>query len=523
MTKLLTTAQMRAAEQAAMEQGDVTGLALMERAGQGVVAACLAHWPELATSGGQPPRTATSAGQPPRPRDISTLTMKRRAVILCGPGNNGGDGFVVARLLHEAGWQVDVFALAGAGSPDARVNEDHWRALGPVHALGVQALRDHPVADLYVDAVLGIGLSRPLAGVLGDVVACLAQMDVQRLVAVDVPSGLDADCGVALGPVVRAGLTVTFDSAKPGHFLAQGPAYCGHLVVVDIGISAFRPDDAIDLIDVLPPRTLGRLGKGQGHKYSHGHALVLAGESGQGGAARLAARAALRIGAGAVTLAVPPEALVENAAQLNAVMLRQVPDAAALQAILTDKRFAALCLGPGMGTGPREAALLQVALSSGTPLVLDADAITLLARAPDLCALLHDRCILTPHDGEFARLFPELAEQGGSRVDLARKAAQRAGCTVLLKGADTVIADAAGRCFIHGAAYARSAPWLATAGSGDVLAGIITGLLARGFAPVEAATTGTYLHSSCALAFGPGLIAEDLPDILPQVLRDLGI
>lgn len=522
MTKLLTAAQMRAAEQAAMAQGGMTGLDLMERAGRGVVAACFAHWPEIALSGDQPPHTPSSGGQPPHPRDISARTMNRRAVILCGPGNNGGDGFVVARLLHEAGWQVDVLALEIAGSPDAQVNADRWRGLGPVQALTAAALRDHPWADLYVDALFGTGLSRSLGGAIGDVLDCLVQMQVQRLVAVDIPSGLAADTGDVLGPVPPAGLTVTFDSPKPGHFLAKGPAHCGHLVVVDIGIAAFRPDDVVTLVDVLPPDVVRRTGKAQGHKYSHGHALVLAGGSGQGGAARLAARAALRIGAGAVTLGVPPVALVENAAQLNAVMLRKVPDGAALRALLEDRRFSALCLGPGMGTGAREAELLGVALC-GTPLVLDADAVSLLAQAPDLFARLHDKCVLTPHDGEFARLFPDLARTGGSRVDMVRAAAARAGCVVLLKGPDTVIADATGQCFVHGAVYARSAPWLATAGSGDVLAGIITGLLARGFAPLEAAATGAYLHTSCALVFGPGLIAEDLPEMLPQVLRGLAV
>ncbi|MBQ2263513.1 MAG: NAD(P)H-hydrate dehydratase [Loktanella sp.] len=514
MTKLLTAAQMRAAEQAAIAQGAVTGLDLMERAGQGVVAACLAHWPELAEP------VATAGGQPPDPRDISARKMARRAVIFCGPGNNGGDGYVVARLLHDMGWQVNVLAVAGTGAPDARVNQERWRALGQVQVLTAQALRDHPGADLYIDALFGIGLSRALSGDIGAIVACLAQMDLPRLVAVDVPSGLAADSGLALGPVPRAGLTVSFDSPKPGHFLAEGPAHCGHLAMVDIGIAAFRPEDAITLVDALPPEIIARLGKGPGHKYSHGHALVLAGGSGQGGAARLAARAALRIGAGAVTLGVPPEALAENAAQVNAVMLRPMSDAAALRAALQDRRISALCLGPGLG--PREAALLAAALD-GTPLVLDADALTILAKNPELFARLHDKCILTPHDGEFARVFPDLAAQAGSRVDQARAAAQRANCIVLLKGPDTVIAAPTGRCCIHGAVYARSAPWLATAGSGDVLAGIITGLLARGFAPIDAATTGTFLHAACARAFGPGLIAEDLPDILPQVLRELGV
>ncbi|WP_019953865.1 bifunctional ADP-dependent NAD(P)H-hydrate dehydratase/NAD(P)H-hydrate epimerase [Yoonia vestfoldensis] len=517
MTHLLTQAQMAAIEAAAMTGGVLTGLDLMARAGRGVVDAILTTWPDLTAAG----------GQPPDPRDISAPKMKGRAVVLCGPGNNGGDGYVVARLLHAAGWQVDLLALAGAGAPDARANEALWRALGPVQPLTAEALQGLAEADLHVDALFGTGLSRPLTGDVRDIVACLAAMDLSRLVAVDLPSGLSADSGLALGPVPRAALTVTFDSPKLGHYLAEGPDYCGRLVVADIGIAPFRAPlaaDAVTLVDVLRPRVIARLSKGQGHKYSHGHALVLAGGAGQGGAGRLAARAALRIGAGAVTLGCPADAVDENAAQLNAVMLRQVADAAGLAGLVADKRIAALCLGPGLGLGPRERDLLAAALAcDGLALVLDADALTLTAGDGDLFDALHESCVLTPHDGEFARVFPDLADGALSRVDAVRTAAVRAGCVVLRKGPDTVIADPSGRCFVHGAVYARSAPWLATAGSGDVLAGIITGLLARGFAPLAAATTGAFLHASCALAFGPGLIAEDLHEMLPQVLRDLGV
>jgi NAD(P)H-hydrate repair Nnr-like enzyme with NAD(P)H-hydrate dehydratase domain len=313
------------------------------------------------------------------------------------------------------------------------------------------------------------------------------------------------------------------------------------------------------------------------HKYAHGHALVLSGGPGMGGAARLAARGALRVGAGLVTLACPPEALAENAARLDAVMLRPVADGDALARVLEDKRINAFCLGPGMGAGPREAALLAVALGLPTPrltrhrdpagvpggpgsgpgqgtapvnqalprplagrgegwgarsMVLDADALTLLSQHPDLFAALNKRCVLTPHGGEFARLFPDIAAKlaepatkgpAFSKVDATRDAAARAGCVVLYKGPDTVIADPEGRCAIHAAAHDRAAPWLATAGSGDVLAGFVTGLLARGFAPFDAACTGAWLHVECARGFGPGLIAEDLPDQLPAVFRSLGL
>ena len=268
------------------------------------------------------------------------------------------------------------------------------------------------------------------------------------------------------------------------------------------------------------------------HKYSHGHALVLSGPAGRCGAARLAARGALRIGAGVVTLGCPPDAMAENAAQLNAIMLCCVADEAALEALLGDRRINALCLGPAMGTDGRAAVILAAALRERRTTVLDADALTILARQPQIAVLLHPGCVLTPHAGEFARLFPDLeARIAGAapddlrqaKVDAVQQAADRAGCVVLCKGADTVIAAPGGRCAVNQSQHDRAAPWLATAGSGDVLAGFITGLLARGFDPFEAACTGVWLHVGCALSFGPGLIAEDLPEELPRVFRALGV
>jgi hydroxyethylthiazole kinase-like uncharacterized protein yjeF len=282
------------------------------------------------------------------------------------------------------------------------------------------------------------------------------------------------------------------------------------------------------------PNPIG-LGKWRAHKYSHGHALILSGGVGQGGAARLAARGALRIGAGAVTLGCPPAALIENAAQLNAIMLRALKNADTLTEALADNRINALCLGPAMGLGDRASSLLAAALDDTDDprsMVLDADALTLLAQDQTLFAKLHKNCILTPHAGEFARLFPDIAEKlsapatkgpAYSKVDATREAAKRTGCVVLFKGPDTVIADPSGRCSINASVYERAAPWLATAGSGDVLAGFITGLLARGFNPMQATETGAYLHTECALSFGPGLIAEDLPEELPKVFRALGL
>ncbi|MCP5036969.1 MAG: NAD(P)H-hydrate dehydratase [Rhodobacteraceae bacterium] len=268
------------------------------------------------------------------------------------------------------------------------------------------------------------------------------------------------------------------------------------------------------------------------HKFTHGHALILAGPSGKGGAARLAARGALRIGAGLVTVGVPPEALVENSARVDAVMISPVHDGDALARVLEDTRINALCLGPGLGQ-ERARELVPVALEAGRACVLDADALTAYVDSPaELFDILHEKCVITPHAGEFARLFPDIAAKlaapaskgpAFSKVDATREAAARAGCAVLVKGADTVIAARDGRCSINSAAYERAAPWLATAGSGDVLAGFITGLLARGFDPMQAAETAAWLHVECALSFGPGLIAEDIPEELPKVFRSLGV
>jgi hydroxyethylthiazole kinase-like uncharacterized protein yjeF len=265
------------------------------------------------------------------------------------------------------------------------------------------------------------------------------------------------------------------------------------------------------------------------HKYSHGHALVLAGGVGRGGAARLAARGALRMGAGLVTVACPPAALQENAARLDAIMLRPLRDGAALGAMLDDPRLTALCLGPGLGLGAREAGLVEAALQARITVILDADALTLLAQSPDLRALLHPSCILTPHEGEFARLCPDLAAglrdatTSDARAAIVTQAAQDLGAVVLLKGPLTVIAAPDGAVATSAASGDRAAPWLATAGSGDVLAGFITGLAARGVAPMQAAIWGAYLHLEAALDFGPGLIAEDLPERLPKIFRRLGV
>ena len=514
MTELLTAAQMRAIEQAAIESGEVTGLELMERAGRGVVEAVFEEWPELAKA-------------------------PHRAVVLCGPGNNGGDGFVVARLLKEWGWEVEVFLYGDPATlpPDAKANYERWGELGAVSSLS-DAPRFAHEADLYVDALFGTGLRRALEGEVFDWAADrTADLDVAaKTVAVDVPSGLCSDSGRELAAsteTVLAGLTVSFHAFKLGHHLEWGPFKCGKTVVKDIGLEGSpRPQgEFVRLVErpasLTPKHTYG-------HKFSHGHALILSGGAGRSGAARLAARGALRIGAGLVTLGVPGSAQMEVACQITALMLRRVEDSEGLAEVLQDERINALCLGPGMGLERARELVPVAARAEHRPrVVLDADALTAFAEAPDkLFGMLHDKCVLTPHGGEFARLFPDIAEKlnapatkgpAYSKVEATREAAARAGCFVLYKGPDTVIAAPDGRCSINSAHYERAAPWLATAGAGDVLAGFITGALARGFAPMQAAESAAWLHVECARSFGPGVIAEDLPEELPKVFRGLGL
>ncbi|SMG45140.1 MULTISPECIES: bifunctional ADP-dependent NAD(P)H-hydrate dehydratase/NAD(P)H-hydrate epimerase [Paracoccus] len=500
--EILTTRQMRALEGTAINSASVTGAALMERAGAGVVTEVLTFWPEYAQQPG-------------------------RAVILCGPGNNGGDGYVIARQLASCGWQIRLAALAPPVTPDARAAAAGW--IGTVAALDDIGPEDFPPGTLCIDALFGTGLTRPLPD------ECAAPLRLAAacgcpIVAVDILSGLCADSGRVLGglDLPAVALTVSFQRARLGHLLAQGGELSGALRLVDIGLDSWMKGvDGPALLAGPQPA----LAKRAGHKYDHGHALILGGGSGQGGAARLTARAALRVGAGLVTLACPPDALAENAARLDAVMLRPVPDRAGLERLLEDRRFNALALGPALGL-QRARDLVPVALASQRAVLLDADALTAFADAPGtLFSALHPGVVLTPHGGEFARLFPDLARQlvapaptgpAFSRLDAVRQAAARAGCTVLLKGPDTVIATPGGEARIAAAVGEAAAPWLATAGSGDVLSGIIAGLLARGFPPLDAAATGAWLHAEAARDFGPGLIAEDLPGRLPSVLRMLG-
>ena len=472
--EVLTCAQMAKADAFAVAQG-VASLTLMENAGRAVADAIAARFKPCAVT------------------------------VLCGPGNNGGDGFVVARLLDEHGFIVRV-AHDADPKGDAKVMSEQWK--GARLALTPAALDG---AKLVVDALFGAGLSRPLEGAPAQVVEALNNLPV---VAIDMPSGVSGDTAQPLGCVtVKAALTVTFFRKKPGHLLLPGREACGEVVLADIGI----PDAAVDtqLFENTPSLWTYPHPKSGGHKYDRGHVVAVSGAVHATGAARLAARGALRIGAGLVSVASPPDAIGVNAAHLTAIMLKPFEGAAGLAHILSDKRLNAVVIGPGLGVGGETRALVDVALKSGAAVVLDADALTSFQDDPEaLFNRLHDRCVLTPHAGEFERLFPGLLDEAGGKVEAARAAAARAGAVVLLKGGDTVIASPSGKAAIN----ANAPPTLATAGAGDVLAGFIAGLLAQNLAAFAAAACGSWLHGAAADRFGPGVIAEDLPEILPDVL-----
>lgn len=518
---LLTNAEMAEADRLTIS-GGTPGTLLMENAGAGVA------------------------------REAAALAARSgRIAVFCGPGNNGGDGFVAARHLAAQGYAVE---LALLGDPnalrgDAALAAKSWRA----KILAPQDIALDGIA-LVIDALFGAGLARDLDGEAKALVLLLNEWTGQTkrpILAIDVPSGIDGTSGEIRGAAIKARRTVTFFRRKPGHLLLPGRLHCGLTIAVDIGIAeatlaAVKPKAFVN----GPPAWEHEFPfpRVEGHKYSRGHALVLSGGLAHTGAARLAARAALRAGAGLVTVATPREALPAHAASLTAIMTRVCDDPDELSELLSDHRKNALVMGPALGAGERTRAMVRAALtapgeSGAQPraVVLDADALTSFAgEASSLAELIKRRAgnvVLTPHDGEFARLFgsrnggseahwvsligparaPALVEKisSASKLDRARAAAALTGAVVLLKGPDTVVADPDGN-----AAIAEDLPpWLATAGSGDVLAGIVGGLLAQSMPAFEAACAAVWLHGAAARQFGAGLISEDIAESLPPVLR----
>lgn len=468
---VLSPQSMRAADERAVEAG-TDPLALMDRAAAAVV------------------------------RVIRGRYTRRPVSVVCGPGQNGGDGWAIAWMLRLAGWDVTLHSAVAPTRLTGAAAEAAARFGGeplPLAALDAGAGR------LIIDALFGAGLSRDLTGVAMDVVQAM-DASASPVVAVDLPSGIDGLTGGARPVAARCDATVTFHRPKPGHLLLPGAAMLGELFVADIGLTDEGTADAHrahrDLYPLPRPSA-------DTHKYARGAVLVASGGHASAGAARLAANAAARAGAGAVTLASPLSALDVNARACDAVMVRPMGNGADL-AQMIEERAAAAVLGPGMGRTEQTRDRVLAALNMEGPCVLDADALTVFEDDPDtLFALTHGACVLTPHEGEFARLFGEDDGPDGEKPGkLARTqaAADRAGCTVLLKGADTLIASPGQVPVIcdHGP------PWLATAGSGDTLAGVIGALVAQGLPAHEAGAMGAWLHAEAGRLGGAGLVADDL-------------
>ena len=490
--EVLTSAEMERADRLTIAAG-TPGFALMLSAGQAVAGAAM------------------------------DLVEEGPILVVAGPGNNGGDGFVAAAELAARGREVSVILLCERDSlqGDAASAARGWKY--PVLPFNPQAI-GRPA--LIIDALFGAGLNRPLEGDPHDMIEAI-NANGAPVLAVDLPSGINGTTGAVMGVAVRATETVTFFRRKPAHLLLPGRIYCGRVRVADIGIDA-------SVIGEIQPQTFENIPQFwrkalpvpqiDSHKYARGHAIVVSGDIAATGAARMAGRGALRAGAGLVTLASPRNALAVNAAALTAVMVRAIDTVVEFAELLTDKRLNACVIGPGAGLGDRTRGFVLTALSAKRGLVLDADALTSFADAPDrlfeAIKATHDpQVVLTPHEGEFPRLFSDISNKHPqrSKLERVRAAAERSGAIVLLKGPDTVVASPDGRAAIA----ANSPPWLATAGAGDVLSGMIAGMLAQGVPAFEAACIGVWMHGKAAREAGPGLIAEDLPEVLPAVFRRL--
>lgn len=489
MIELLTTAEMGEADRLAIS-GGIPGIKLMDNAGRAVADAVAAHYPGTA-----------------------------RVTVVAGPGNNGGDGFVAARYLAARGANVRVafFGDRGRLKGDSLTAANDWK--GPTDTASAAL----PPADVIVDALFGAGLDRPVEGAARAVIEAMNSSNIP-IVSVDLASGVNGTTGAVMGAAIRASRSVTFFRRKPGHLLLPGRLHCGPVEVAQIGI----PDG---VLAAIRPRTFSNAPalwldrfpvlRIDAHKYARGHVVAVSG-SVSTGAARLAARGALRAGAGLVTIASPRDVLAINAANNLAIMVRPVDGTSEFSEMLADERLNSLVIGPGGGVGPAMRDMVLTGLAGSRHVVLDADALTSFADNPKtLAKALENRpescAILTPHEGEFSRLFSSLGQIPSvkQKLEAARAASHETSAIVVLKGGDTVVASPDGRVSI-----AENAPaYLATGGAGDVLAGIIAGLVAQGMPGFEAASAAVWLHGEAANEFGPGLIADDLPDALPKVYR----
>jgi hydroxyethylthiazole kinase-like uncharacterized protein yjeF len=490
--EVLTTTEMERADRLTIAAG-TPGFALMMSAGQAVAEAAM------------------------------DLVAEGPIVVVAGPGNNGGDGFVAAAELAARGRDVSVILLCERDSltGDAALAARGWKY--PVLPFNPQAIGK---PSLIIDALFGAGLNRPVQGDPLEMIEAI-NANGAPVLAVDLPSGINGTSGAVMGAAIEAIETVTFFRRKPAHLLMPGRKHCGQVRVADIGID-------VAVLDEIRPQTFENVPEAwqhsfpvpriDGHKYARGHVVAVSGDMASTGAARLAARGALRAGAGLVTVASPRDALAIHATALTAVMVRAVDTPVEFGELLGDKRLNACVIGPGAGIGARTRDLVHTALSAHRRIVLDADALTSFAEAPErlfesIKANPDPQVVLTPHEGEFPRLFSDISNKnpGRSKLERVRAAAERCGAVVLLKGPDTVVASPDGRAGIA----ANAPPWLATAGAGDVLAGMIAGLLAQGVPAYEAACIGVWMHGEGAREAGPGLIAEDLTEVLPAVLRRL--
>lgn len=488
MHELLTPSEMCFADKLTIKNG-LSGITLMENAGHAIASVVQKKFP--------------SAG---------------KILVICGTGNNGGDGFVAARLLQDAGLTVkfyicgDITTIRGdAELALAKLSKDNL----------LTNIADLQEYDLLIDALLGAGLDRDVTGSIADLINLINESG-KPVVSIDLPSGIDGASGLVRGAAIKANASVTFFRYKPGHFLMPGREYCGELHLHQIGIES----SVLEKIDVLAVRNIMDIWVGQfprinqsTHKYNRGHTLVISGPVETAGAARLAAMTALRSGSGLVTVAASSEQLMAHASHLTSVMLRRADSISDMDAILEDCRINCVVLGPGLPPHQKTADLVQVVLSFKRLAVLDAGALSCFVDDPEILYEAIKKngrdVVLTPHEGEFVRLFP-YESCSPSKIERARQAASSSGAIIVLKGSDTVIASPDGRISVS----SNAPPWLATAGSGDVLAGMVAGLLAQGMPAFEAACAANWFHGEAANILGPAMISSDLDEGLRLVLKN---